>query len=247
MQYRHVRACRVAILLVATANMASAQLAARPPLRVAGSVLDSAGAPIALADVQLTGDGGWHQALLTDGTGHFLFATVPAGPAQLAVRRLGFRPVTRALTLADGVRALDSTRVVLAVATLELAGIEVTDQADGALAGFYARRRSNSFGHYLDRTEIEATHAQRASEALRRVPGLLIQPSRRLGNIVRIRDCRPTIWMDGVRLQDAELDEVASVENVAAVEVYKSLAGLPQQFIDRTNPCGAILIWSRNH
>jgi hypothetical protein len=68
-----------------------------------------------------------------------------------------------------------------------------------------------------------------------------------VGNLVRFRNCRPTIWLDGIRLQDAELDEVSSMDDVAAIEIYKSLAGLPQQFIDRTNPCGGILLWTRNH
>ena len=65
------------------------------------------------------------------------------------------------------------------------------------------------------------------------MPGVLVQPSRRVGNVVRVRNCRPTVWIDGVRVPDAELDEVTSLEDVAAVEIYKSLAGLPQQFIDR--------------
>jgi hypothetical protein len=75
----------------------------------------------------------------------------------------------------------------------------------------------------------------------------MLLPSQRIGNLVRFRNCRPTVWVDGIRVVDAELDEVTSMENVAAVEIYKSLAGLPQQFTDRTNPCGGILIWSRNH
>jgi hypothetical protein len=115
------------------------------------------------------------------------------------------------------------------------------------LAGFYSRQKSNNFGHYLDRAAIEATHAQRPSESLRGVPGVRLLPSSRVGNLVRIRNCRPTIWLDGIRLQEAELDEVSSMDDIAAIEIYKSLAGLPQQFIDRTNPCGGILLWTRNH
>jgi hypothetical protein len=219
--------------------------------RVAGAVQDTAGAPIAFADILLTAGNGWHHALISDGTGHFAFASVPMGPAQIQVRRLGFRPITSPLLVSSTAgSALDSTRIILDAIAVELANIEVSDDAlerDGALAGFNARRRSNNFGTYLDRAEIEATHAQRASDALRRVPGLLIQPSTRIGNIVRVRNCRPTVWIDGIRIPNAELDEVTSVDDVAAVEIYKSLAGLPQQFIDRTNPCGGILIWSRSH
>jgi len=236
-------------LLAALAATASGQ--APRGHRVAGSVVDTSGAPVSLAEVRVTGADARRFASMTDRTGHFALDSVPAGRAQLQVRRLGFRPVTRPLMVPDvGGDGRDSTRIVLVAAAAELAGIEVVDSApehDAALEGFYARRRTNNFGHYLDRAQLEATHALRPSDALRSIPGILIQPSRRVGNVIRIRNCRPTIWIDGIRIQDAELDEVTSMSDVAAVEVYKSLAGMPQQFIDRSNPCGGILIWSRNH
>jgi hypothetical protein len=250
---RCLRLAGAALVAVAATTSGQASSASRSATltvqRLGGSVLDTTGAPVPLADVRLSATDGWHHALLTDGSGHFVFTLVPVGQAQLEVRRLGFRPITRTLTVSDGDGdGSDSTRIVLAATATELAGIEVNDHPEGggALAGFYSRRRSNNFGHYLDRADIEKTHAQRPSEALRTVPGVNIQPSRRVGNVIRIRNCRPTIWIDGIRVQDAELDEVTSVDDVAAVEIYKSLAGLPQQFIDRTNPCGAILIWSRS-
>jgi hypothetical protein len=241
-------------MLVMLGALAGAQRAPSPATSVAilhqltGVVLDSAGTAVPLADLGLTADGR-RFASSTDERGRFHLAGVPAGVWRLEVKRLGYRPYVRSVVVADG-DAAGEMRVVLAPAAAQLSGIEVNesrDESDPALAGFYARRRSNSFGHYLDRVEIEATHAQRTSEALRTVPGVLVQPSRRIGNVVRVRNCRPTVWLDGVRLPDAELDEVTSIDDVAAVEIYKSLAGLPQQFIDRTNPCGAILIWSRTH
>jgi hypothetical protein len=217
--------------------------------RVAGTVSDEGGSPVAYADIRLTAIDGSLQAVQTDGLGHFAFAAVPAGVAQLEIRRLGFHPLSRSMSVpaADG---RDSARIVLGTLVARIAGVEISDDApelDAALGGFYSRKQSNNFGHYLDRAALEVTHAQRPSEALRSVPGVMLLPSQRIGNIVRFRNCRPTIWLDGIRLADAELDEVTSLENLAAVEIYKSLAGLPQQFVDRTNPCGGILIWSRNH
>lgn len=242
-------------LLVTVSPRTAAQNAAAPPAgaarlhELAGVIVDSAGSAVPFADVRLTTDNGRRFAGASDDAGRFRLAGVPDGPAQLEVRRLGFRPYLRAVA----VPAVDpgaEMRVLLTRAPAQLTGIEVSDSAeesDPSLGGFYARRRSNHFGHYLDRAQIEATHAQRASDALRTVPGVLVQPSRRVGNVVRVRNCRPTVWLDGVRLPGAELDEVTMVDDVAAVEIYKSLAGLPQQFVDRTNPCGAILVWSRTH
>jgi hypothetical protein len=245
-----------ALLLVLGARsgaqrVASHAASAADSHRLAGTVLDSAGSAVPFADLRLTAGDGRRFAGSSDEAGRFHFAGLPAGPVRLEVRRLGFRPHVLSIVVPQmDADAAAGMRIRLDAAAVQLTGIEVSeanDESDPALAGFYARRRSNNFGHYLDRAQIEATHAQRTSEALRAVPGLLVQPSGRVGNVVRVRNCRPTVWLNGVRIPDAELDEVTTVDDVAAVEVYKSLAGLPQQFIDRTNPCGAILIWSRTH
>lgn len=198
------------------------------------------------ADVHLIAPGGVKLASQTDKVGHFIFPNVPQGLAEIEIKRLGFHPFNRRVNV-PAQDISDSAQIVLATAVAALEGIEVSTERDPLLAGFYARQKTNNFGHYLDRDAIEATHAQRPSESLRGVPGVMLLPSSRVGNLVRFRNCRPTIWLDGIRVHDAELDEVAMLDDVAAIEIYKSLAGLPQQFIDRTNPCGGILVWSRNH
>jgi hypothetical protein len=234
---------------------AAAQRAPSPPStasaphHLGGVVLDSAGTAVPLADLRLTASDGRQFRSSADERGRFRLAGIPAGSARLEAKRLGYLPAVRAVIVPESDSVAD-IQMILGLLPAELRGIEVnasSDENDPSLAGFYARRRSNNFGHYLDRAQLEETHAQRASEALRTVPGVLVQPSRRIGNVVRIRNCRPTVWLDGVRLPDAELDEVTNVGDLAAVEIYKSLAGLPQQFIDRTNPCGAIVVWSRTH
>ena len=239
----------VSALLLSAATIARAQAAEpdRATHAVAGSVVDEAGSPVPFADIRLVAFDGSRLGSQTDRVGHFIFTSVPDGLAEVEIRRLGFRRVTRRVRV-PAQDLTDSSRIVLAAVAAELEGIEVSGgERDGLLAGFYARQKSNNFGHYLDRAAIEATHAQRPSESLRAVPGVRLLPSPRMGNLVRFRNCRPTIWLDGIRLVDAELDEVSSMDDVAAIEIYKSLAGLPQQFIDRTNPCGGILLWTRNH
>jgi hypothetical protein len=244
-----LRAHIVSAFLLSVATIARAQAggaADRTTHHVAGSVVDEAGSPVPFADVRLVAFDGSRLASQSDRDGHFAFQYVPDGVAEVEIRRLGFRPYVRRVNVPAREHG-DSVRAVLAVTVAALEGIEVSGERNGLLEGFYARQKSNNFGHYLDRAAIEATHAQRPSESLRAVPGVRLLPSPRVGNLVRIRNCRPTIWLDGIRLVDAELDEVSSMDDVAAIEIYKSLAGLPQQFIDRTNPCGGILLWSRNH
>ena len=70
-------------------------------------------------------------------------------------------------------------------------------------------------------------------------------PSPQWGSVVRIRGCRPLLWIDGQRVPGAELDEVLNVRDIAALEVYNSFAGIPPQFIDRETNCGAIVVWTK--
>jgi hypothetical protein len=162
------------------------------------------------------------------------------------VQRLGFRPASLTVTVASD-RAPDPARVVVEPVAVGLDEVSITESGGwaGPLEGFRSRRESNQFGHFLDLEAIQRTHAQRPSDALRTVPGLLLIPSSRVGSLVRFRGCRPTVWLDGVRLPDAELDEVASMNDMAAIEIYRGMAGVPQQFVDRANPCGAIVVWTR--
>jgi hypothetical protein len=68
-----------------------------------------------------------------------------------------------------------------------------------------------------------------------------------VGMLLRIRGCKPSIWVDGVRAGGAELDEVINVHDLAGIEVYNSQAGLPPQYVDKVNHmCGAtVLVWTR--
>src|SRR6185437_11387215 len=61
-----------------------------------GVVVDSGGAPIAEAEVQIVGA---HADGVTRANGGFLFQSLPAGPMLLRIRKLGFSPVVMSLQL----------------------------------------------------------------------------------------------------------------------------------------------------
>jgi hypothetical protein len=235
-----------AALLLLAAATASAQSPAKPTTRISGFVSDSNGVPVVSADVRITPVKSTTIGVRTDAKGHFALAEVPDGPAQLNVRRLGFHQFNG--TIQVGGQNPDSLNITIYVASTELAAIEVRESSLGdslAPQEFYARMRSNQFGRFLDRAAIEAKQVTTPSELLRGMPGVGLQRARRYGLLVKIRGCRPTVWVDGVRAGGAELDEVMTVHDMAGIEVYSSQAGLPPQYVDRTNPCGAILVWSR--
>ena len=234
------RAGLLALVVLATSS-ASAQITAH---RFAGFVADSSGKPIADARIHLLSYGGARHAMASDSAGRFVFPAIPAGRARLNVRRLGFEPYDLSLVLGESETA-DSVRVVLTVAVLELNAVDVTETA-GAPQEYYDRKQSHFFGRFIDGKKLEENYGKQPSEILRGVPGIILMPSNRIGSLVRMRGCRPTIWVDGMRAGGAELDDVISSSDISGVEVYNSAAGLPVRYLDRTTSCGAILVWTRS-
>jgi hypothetical protein len=215
--------------------------------RYAGFVSDSMGNVVSYAEVRVTPFKSSIHETRTDAAGHFVLTALPAGPAQMNVRRLGFHPFNGTITI--GAESPDSAHLVLYVASAELAAIEVREQSFGdslAPREFWNRKKTNHFGRYLDHDDIESRKVNYASELFRGMPGVTLSKTNRLGMLLRIRGCRPTLWVDGVRAAGAEVDELITINDIGAVEVYNSLAGMPPQYVDRTNPCGGILFWTRS-
>jgi hypothetical protein len=214
--------------------------------RLSGFVSDSIGVPVAFAEIRVTPVGGTSRELRTDAIGHFAITELPSGKAQMLVRRLGYHPYDGTITI--GPEGADSLRLVLYVASTELAAIEVREESLGdsiAPREFWARRRTNVFGRFFDKADIDRKWVSLPSEILRGLPGVVLTRSSRIGQLVRIRGCRPNLFLDGMRAQGAEADELLSVSDIGAMEVYSSMAGVPPQYQDRENPCAAILFWTR--
>jgi carboxypeptidase family protein/TonB-dependent receptor-like protein len=232
-------------LCALASSVASAQM------RVSGTVTDSAGTPLLGAEVLLLVGGAPVTTTRTREDGAFTVIADMTSPSKLQARRLGFNPRLVELVFpADSARSL---KIALDASPVVLSDVDVdwtrTGEMGGWLKDFYDRRRTNSFGRYYTREAIQARGAQHMSEILRGQPGVTLTASRRFGYVVRFRGCRyaPLVWLDGVRLQGAELDDVAKPADIAAMEVYPSSAGIPAQFMDRSNSgCGTILIWTRH-
>jgi hypothetical protein len=217
------------------------------PAALAGTVRDSGGLPVPLAQLTLLGI-----RALSDTAGRFLFTEIPPGIATLAVRRLGFAPSTLAIELVAGRK--DSVFVVLALLPQELSGVntEATSRLAVYLADFYRHRRGGSTGHFFERKEIDASNVHNISDLMRRVPGLRLLPDRsgrvqlRMGRSMGGRDCPPDFWIDGVRAPLLNVDDIP-LDDVEAMEIYSGPAGVPPEMNSRLgNPgCGAIVIWTR--
>ena len=255
--------------VVATSGIAADAKSAQAPgsvLAVAavaysvhGTVVSSDGTPIRGAEIALLEFNTPSQYSRSDSGGHFRFDGITTSSPSIRVRRLGYQPrlVTVQITRADHSAGVF---VTLDPRAAKLNAVNVDDDGgsspDALLAGFYERARTNSFGHYIGPETFAKARPQWVSDAMRDVPGVVIKPTKRVGNSVRIRGCGvpgespeavgPLVWLDGVRMPGAELDDVAQAADVAALEIYNSFAGIPAQFFDRTAVCGTILVWTRS-
>jgi hypothetical protein len=231
--------------LILSGALASGIEAQPNTARVRGTVQDSVGSPVALAQLTVQ-----RVVSISDSAGRFLLEGLPGGASTLLVRRMGFEPRSVSLTLVEG--RTDSILLVLAALPRELEGLTATDaRAKLRLSDFY-RHRQNGMGYYFDRKQIEERRVQRLSDLLRRMSGVRVFPDRNGRLLVRMsrstgtRDCPPDFWIDGVRAPFLNADDVP-LTDVEALEVYRGNSALPPEFLSRTgNPqCGAIVIWTR--
>jgi TonB family protein len=225
-----------------------ASLAAQAGSSVSGTVADPLGTPIAGATVTLTGTA---VTIATDEDGRFHLTLPASGGFTLAVKRLGFAPASREITLTGGQALRDVVVQMTPVAgMLSPVLVSATRGAyKGRLAGYYQRLERRSGGYFIPRTAIDKKSYKNLSQLLRVVPGINTFALRQGGTTVRMRtrQCRPLVWMDGVPMPTAEVDlDAFPVSTLHGVEVYPANANTPQDFVLNGAPgCGTIVLWSR--
>ena len=264
----HTTALWIALSLVAVSARAVAQQASAVAglaqggvtYEVWGAVVDRNGDPLTGAEITLLERDTVARLVRTDARGHFRMDALPSDVSLFRVRRVGYQAkllevhFSKSSRSTNMVVSLEPTVTVLDTVIVE-ADTEVV-RPDSRLAGFYERLKSNHFGHFITEEMLAKLRPHHTSEALRSVPGVVMRPSRRIGNVVRLRNCGvraesadrvgPLVWVDGVRLPGAELDEITQGNDVAAIEVYNSFAEVPVQYFDRTAVCGTILVWTKS-
>lgn len=222
-----------------------AQMQASPLYELTGIVVDEGKAPVPSAELVLKRQGEQSRVARSGTDGRFSFPDVRPGPIALTVRRMGY--TARTLTIDVSAAGVASpVEVKLEEIPSDIAAVLV-EGSKGHLQEFYEHKANSNFAKFFERKDIEKRNPIYLSELLRTVAGASLYASERTGNRIMLRDCKPMVWVDGMRAPGAELDEVARPMDVAGIEVYPSYAGLPAQYQDRNNRmCGAILVWTRN-
>jgi hypothetical protein len=246
----HIALILVVTAIAATPAAARVAVAQAQVATLVGLVRDSSGHPVPSVEVRLRGT---ETFAFTNDSGGFRLAGLPLGQVSLTARRLGFAPATFPLTMRTGQR--DSLVLTLTMLAATLPGVVVEDEAmtrsKRLLSGFW-NRRSQGFGHFMTRDEIEKRDAHELTDLVRMIPSASIQ-TRNGRSVIRFPrsgagrlDCPPQYWVDGQRIENAAPDEFPPMD-IEALEIYAGPATIPAQYAPRTNSytCGAIIIWTR--
>ena len=211
---------------------------------VSGIVIADDRSPLSDAVLGLERQGQTISRVRSGNDGRFTFTDVPAGSASITVRRLGYQQ--RRLNLDIGAAtAKEPLEVAMVPVATDVEAVTI-EGASGKLQAFNDRRTRNNFGYFFDQNEIRKKNPRYVSELFRTIPGARLQTSRRTGNILELRNCTPRIWLDGVRADGAEIDEIISPSEIAGIEIYPSFAGVPAEYMDKENrACGVVLVWTR--
>jgi hypothetical protein len=237
-----LRAVSFAVMLATSVTSTFAAAQTTDSLWISGTVVDSLGRGVAGASVLLRPDG---ISVRTDASGFFSLR-IAAGPSTLAVRSIGYAPLTAELDLVGG----RDRRFRVELSQLpQMLDAVVTDArkpymppgAPASLDDFY-RRRAERRGASFTRDEIVSVGGSR--QALGTVPGVRTEGSGTQGlSVVRMSRCPPAriAWfLDGLRVSG--MPELAD-EDIEAIEVYTGPSRLPPEAVG--DACGAVYVWTR--
>jgi hypothetical protein len=230
--------------------------AAPPTGVVAGTVTGEEGQLLSGAEVWVGGV----LLALTAGDGRFRIARIPAGPAVLEIRLMGYRSTSVALEMTAEATVTVAVELAPEAIPLEALDVRARDEMSAELKGFYERRERGG-GHYLTREEIARMQSRNLTDVLRRVPGVRVEHASgpmgasyvvkmaRATGIAGGRPCPVMYFVNGMPfsvVHEMGINNFIRAEEVAALEVYSGASRLPPQF--HSSPqnarCGVIVIWT---
>ena len=218
---------------------------------ITGTVRDSLSreqVPGALV-ILLTADSSYLTQTATNEIGAFRLPAPTPGEYRVLVRAMGYaQGITEPLTVAD--REETEVSVLLRVDPVALDSLEVVTESRTRqleLVGFYKRKEFTG-GYFIEREEIDRSHAGQVTDLFYGIPGLRVVRGQRTGELdVLLRGGKATFVLDGMILDRGAgpIDEVIHPYNIEAIEIIPNVAEVPVQYRSSRNPAGVILIWTR--
>ena len=251
---------RGALLLALLATASHAQDSTPRRAALAGVIRDSLERPLPLATISVDGK---DLSTVSDDSGRFHLAGIPAGQNDFTILRLGYKAVAFTTTLAP-----DTTLVIAIkmrrVQTLENVNVRAASVSERlARTGYYDRKRMG-IGSFVTPERVDSlSHVSTPAKLLRDVRGLEVRCGAGGGcSVVQTRghECLQLIVDgalvgDGVSDSQNGIDAVLSTSQVYAIEVYERPSIVPTEFqgtlprkrsiLTRKAGCGVIVVWTR--
>ena len=233
----------VVLAWVTPAHGAQPNVAGR---ELVGLVRTARGTALEGASVEIPG-----AAARTDIRGGFRLYTSDVDTITITIRRLGYSAVSALLRSRN--LQWDTVLVEMEELPQQLAKAEVKAATATRRYGMrdFDERRAQGHGQFYSRDQIVSRNTIRTSEVLREARGVRLVRLRSGGYGVRFAshsktpNCIPTLWLDGQRARNMEVDDVPA-NQIEGIELYENWTSTPSQFSEGTSlPCGTIVIWSR--
>jgi hypothetical protein len=192
------------LLLVVAIALLNSPLVAQQSTRIAGRVVDaSSGQPIPSVQVTIEGT---NFSVLTDWSGRYLIAGVPAGTWTVSGRTIGYAAkLVTGVELAEG--ATVELNITLIAAAIQVAPIEVSvaDERGSVARALDEQRTSNQIINSVSSEQIRRSPDSDAGQAVQRVSGVTVQDGRYV--LVRgLGERYTTTALNGARIPSPEPD-----------------------------------------
>ena len=226
-----------------------------PPRRggLAGVIVDSAGVRVFGAVVNAVST---PLVAGSDSTGRFRLAPLEPGLQFIRIRKVGYLAEYFPVTIVEG--RIASVTVKMRAAGQTLARVNVrADARAAAIAGFEERARLAN-GLFVRRSELLARGASKVTDVLRGQNGITLvrngdgnQVAYGRGLMTSIQGCPMGIVVDGTPMVAGRsglsfsIDQFVNVQDIRAMEVYRSGQAVPAEFKRPETDCGAIIVWTR--
>lgn len=218
------------------------------PRTLRGTVVDEAGQPLPDLPVEVV------SALTetrTDSAGQFVVRNLKPQRHIVRVRRVGYQPTYAFADLNDASGA--RLRIVLRQYAGQNLGLVVVraDRVPARLAGFASRAaKSSGWGRIITEAEIRQRTPIFTSDLLQGLAGVrVVRSGFGSGTILGRGNCRMALFINGFQVQaisGSGLDELVSPEDLAGIEVYTGIGGIPSELItSRSNGCGTVALWTK--
>lgn len=244
---------RIAACLIASAVFASTLRAQV----MSGTVVEEVTkAPVAGALITaLDARGSEAATVTTDSAGWFRVRLPAPGTWAVRIRHIAYVSYVSPPLEVAGTEAVEiEIRLGRTVIPLDPLIVTARERSISRVAEFHDRVKTNPFGRFVEREELEQRGHARVTDFLRMMAGVSIVPARRgfmTSDLILMRGaggrCAPAIYLDGVRIRqsaDFPIDDFLFPDMLEGIEVYTSVAGTPIAY-GPEGTCGSVLFWTR--